>query len=123
MKTKLLTISLLLFSSQVFAGWTQIAENVEGTIFYLDFDRIKKHNGYTYYYMLGDYLTPQVGDLSVQYYRQVDCKSYRYREISFVFYKQSMGKGASKEDNKMGDWKTSSKNTINYIASEIICNR
>ena len=125
MKTKLLTICLLLFTSQVFAGWTQVAKNVDGTIFYLDLDRTKEHNGYMYYYMLGDYLTPKVGDLSVQYYRQVDCKSNRYREISFIFYKQSMGKGTGDVDNKIGDWETASSNlnTINNTVHKIICNR
>ena len=58
MKTKLLTICLLIFSSQVFAGWTEISKSSDGTIFYVDFDRTKEHNGYKYYYMLGDYLTP-----------------------------------------------------------------
>ena len=123
MKTKFFAIFFLLLTSQVFAGWIQVSKNVDGDIFYVDFDRIKKHNGYTYYYMLGDYLTPKVGDLSVQYYRQVDCKSYRHRTISYVFYKQSMGKGTGQVDNKMGDWDTTSKNSTNNTVHKMICNR
>ena len=123
MKTKFFGIFLLLLTSQALAGWTQVSKSIEGDIFYADFDRIKRHNGYTYYYMLGDYLTPKVGDLSVQYYRQVDCKSYRFRTISHVFYKQSMGQGTGQAYNESGDWETTKKGSINHIVNKMICNR
>ncbi len=123
MKTKLLTICLLLFTSQAFAGWTEVGKNSSGTIFYVDFDRTKEHNGYKYFYMLGDYLTPYNNVLSTEYYIQLDCNKYRYRHISFIFYDQSMGKGNGRVDNEMMKWENITKGTMNYTVSKKVCDR
>jgi hypothetical protein len=32
----------LMFSSPPYSEWTQVSENVKGTTFYVDFDRIRK---------------------------------------------------------------------------------
>ena len=45
MKIKLITICLLLFTSQVFAEWEKIVVNTEGNSFYIDnssINRVKK---------------------------------------------------------------------------------
>jgi len=123
MKTKLLIICSLLFSSQVFAEWTKIAKSKSGMIAYLDYDRTKKHNGYVYYYMLGDHLKPKYGYLSHENYYQGDCGSLRFKEINFVFYKQSMGKGpgdsVESANNKV--WQSVKPNTMNAIILKEVC--
>ena len=32
------------------AEWKKISESVSGNVFYVDFDTIRKHKGYTYYW-------------------------------------------------------------------------
>jgi hypothetical protein len=59
MKT-LLTISTLVFtvvfSSTSFAGWTKVDKNMNGNTWYVDFETIRKHDGYVYWWELGDYV-------------------------------------------------------------------
>ena len=97
MKT-LLTITALVFtvtfSSPSFAEWKEVTESVKGTTFYVDFERIRKHGGYVYFWDLRDYLKPDKwGDMSSKIYNQVDCKLFRYKFLSSSFYKEPMGNG------------------------------
>ena len=95
MKNILYTIILsFLFSSSVSADWTKVSTNTMGDIYYLDFERIRKHDGYVYYWRLTDYLKPTpYGDLSSKGYKQADCKLFRSRFIRISFHTQPMGKG------------------------------
>ena len=91
MKT-LLTISTLvftvMFSSTSFADWTKVDENNIGTSFYVDFERIRKHDGYVYWWELSDYLKPtKYGMLSGKKYLQGDCKLFRYKYLSGSYHK------------------------------------
>jgi len=57
----------VMFSSTSFAEWKKVGENVDGDTFYVDFDRIRKHGGYVYFWSLGDLLKPfESGTLSVK---------------------------------------------------------
>ena len=52
MKVFLLT-TLLLFSINGFAfNWEEVAEDPKGDSYYVDVDKIKKHNGLVYYWRL-----------------------------------------------------------------------
>ena len=98
MKTLLTIFTLvftLMFSSTSFADWTKVSESVNGTSLYVDFERIRKHDGYVYWWVLGDYLKPsEYGTLSVKAYNQGDCKLFRYKELSVSFHKEPMGWGS-----------------------------
>ena len=64
-----LLFSTLMFSTPSYAEWTKVGSNVEGDVFYVDFDRIRKHEGYVYFWELIDYLKPtKFGDLSNKNY-------------------------------------------------------
>ena len=92
MKTKLLTICLLLFTSQVFAAWHKVDENNEGTEFYLDFDKMRKHSGYIYIWSVDNYLKPgKYGIISEKIYNEIDCKKLRVRFLSGTFHTKPMG--------------------------------
>jgi len=84
-----------------------VGKNVSGTTFYVDFGRIRKHDGYVYYWELDDYLKPtKTGKLSAKIYRQGDCKLFRYKSLSFSFHKEPMGGGTGDVDNVPDkDWK------------------
>jgi hypothetical protein len=96
---KLLTISTLvitvMFSSTSFAEWTRVTGNLKGDTHYVDFERIRKHDGYVYFWTLSDYLIPKryTGHLSSKTYRQGDCNLFREKSLSISGYKEPMGKG------------------------------
>ena len=71
-----------------------MGENVDGRTFYVDFERIRKHGGYVYYWYLRDFLKPEKwGDMSSKLYNQGDCKLFRYKYLSYFFHKEPMGGG------------------------------
>ena len=70
------------------------------TTFYLDLDRIRKNDGYVYVWRLRDYLKPDKwGDMSSKVYLEVDCKAFRYKNLTYIFYKQPMGEGEGVSSN------------------------
>ena len=89
-----LLFSTLMFSTPSYGEWTEVSKNVVGDTFYVDFDRIRKHGGYVYWWELGDYLKPlRRGDLSSKIYNQGDCKLFRFKYLSFSFHNEPMGNG------------------------------
>jgi len=83
-----------MFSSTSYAEWTKVSDSLSGNIFYVDFDRIRKHGGYVYYWRLIDYLKPDKdGDLSGKVYTQGDCKLFRNKYLSASYHKEPMGEG------------------------------
>ena len=125
MKT-LLTISTLviavIFSSTSFAGWTKVAENVNGT-YYVDFERIRKHGDYIKFRELVDLLKPDKdGDLSYKLYQQGDCKIFRYKYLSSSNYKQPMGGGHGADYNEPDkDWRYPSLYSVNEVVLKTVC--
>ena len=94
MKT-LLTIFTLVFtviiSSPSFAKWKKMTEDNVGNTFYVDFERIRKHDGYVYYWVLEDLLKPDKdGDLSYRNYLQGDCKLFRVKILSYNYHKREL---------------------------------
>ena len=103
-----LIFSVMFSPSTSFAGWTKVSENVSGDTFYVDFERIKKHDGYVYFWRLTDFLKPdEDGDLSEKTYTQGDCKKFRYKNLSWSFHKGSMGGGETGATSNTPDkeWK------------------
>ncbi len=67
--------SIVMFSPTSFAEWTKVDKNVVGDTYYVDFEKIKKVNGYVYYWVLHDFLKPNKwGELSFKTYIQSDWK-------------------------------------------------
>ena len=95
-----LLFSTVMFSSASFAEWTKVSTNVKGNTLYMDFERIRKHDGYVYWWVLTDLLKPtKSGTFSYKAYSQGDCKLFRFKDLSFYFYKGPMGKGTGRIDN------------------------
>lgn len=84
-----------------------MGENTSGTTFYVDFDRIRQHGGYVYFWVLGDNLKPtKTGVLSVEAYYQGDCKILRGKNLSINFYNQPMGRGTPDSNSSTNpEWK------------------
>ena len=124
----LLTISTLIFtvmfSSTSFAEWTKAGENANG-IYYVDFERIRKHNGFVYYWVLVDFLAPtEGGQLSGKVYKQGDCKVFRHKFLSFVHHNQPMGRDTGKSNSPENpEWKYPPPGSMWEITQQAVCNR
>ena len=108
------------------AGWTKLGTSVDGTTIYVDLERIRKHDGYNYYWRLFDYLKPLHGDLSSKAYNQGDCKLFRIKRLSYSFHKEPMGLGTAdvQEPTKKNQaWKYPHPNSVDERILKSVCSR
>ena len=119
-----LLFSTLMFASPAYANdWESVSYNVVSTI-YVDFDGIRKVDGYVYYWALIDYLKPlETGDFSVKVYRQGDCKLYRDKLLSGITYKQSMGEGSGSPYVPNPEWIYPDSNSSGEEILKQVCRR
>jgi len=131
MKKLLLTFTLLfstlIFSTPSYGEWTKVIGSVNGDILYVDFERIRKHGEYVYYWELSDYLKPiGTGYFSTKMYKQVDCKLFRFKYLSGSFHKESMGNGPGTVLTPKGDdtgWKYLPPNSSGEKTLKAVCNQ
>ena len=117
-----LVFSLTVFSSSSFAEWTKVDENVKGTVFYVDFERIRKHDGYVYWWDVGDYLKPSnQGNLSLKIYRQGDCKFFRFKYLSGSSHKKPMGEGTGETFTPRDKWVYPSPDSMDETILKRVC--
>ena len=102
-----------------------MSENVDGDTHYVDFERIRKHDGFVYYWTLTDFLKPTSDVmLSSKMYVQGDCKLFRYKYLSFSFHKQPMGGGTGKTDNNPDkNWNYPIPKSVDEEILKKICSR
>jgi hypothetical protein len=91
---KLLTLLFsILISFNSYGYWNELSTNDKST-FYINDETINTIGEYVYYWDLTNHNTPtKNGTLSIKIKKQGDCKLKRVKPLSFIFYKQSMGKG------------------------------
>ena len=128
MKTLIIFLALtfsVMFSSSSYAEWKWVSESVKGNNFYVDYERIRKVDGFVYYWYLTDYLKPDKdGDLSEKSYIQGDCKLFRFKILSGSFHKEPMGGGSPKNVTpKNPQWGFPSPNSVNEIILKEVCNQ
>ena len=125
MKKLLLTLLYfnVFFSSISHAEWTKIVELEDGISFYVDFERIKKVDGFIYWWDLTNYLEPTLyGHLSTKLYRQGDCKTFRYKFLRFYFYKKPMEDGVGQvEDPEEKEWQYPHPNSAQSVILKSVC--
>ena len=111
-----------MFSSTSYAEWTKTGA-VLGNNYYLDFSRIRKVDGYVYFWVLADYLKPNnAGSLSVKAYYQGDCKLFRMKIMSASFYKEPMGYGAGRTLSPSKDeWTYPAPNSADETHLKYVC--
>ena len=122
-RTLLTVLVLSLLSTPVFADWKKVTANVNGDTFYVDFERIRKHGGYVYWWDLSDLLEPdKYGDLSYKMYHQGDCKLFRYKGLSWSFHKESMGGGTGLTNSDQDkNWKYPPPNSSMETILKSVC--
>ena len=121
---KLIIIITLLFSSLSYAEWKFVSESEIGDTNYIDLSRIRKNAGYIYYWYLSDYLKPnEFGNFSTKVYVQGDCKIFRLKYLTFIFYKEPMGKGEFTTFNEPDtEWTYPNPNSPSEESLKTACN-
>jgi hypothetical protein len=126
--TLILLFSTMAFSSTSYAGWTKLGETANGDPFYVDFERIRKNDGYIYWWQMMDLLKPnKFGFLSNKSYKQGDCKLFRYKDLSYSFHRESMSEGTgviiypTKEDQ--ANWTYPSPDSASELTLQSVCSR
>ena len=122
-----LLFSTLMFSTPSYGEWTKVSEDVYGITHYVDFERIRKHDGYIYFWLLTDYLKPnKFGDLSVKNYQQSDCKLFRFKWLSVSFHTEPMGHGTVNNieiTGKYKDWIYPPPDSAQESILKIVCSQ
>ena len=132
MKKLLLLLFSVLISFSSYGDWEEVAENTKGDTYYMDFDKIKEHQGYVYFWFLIENVKPRewtdiYGDIpwlfkSESSYLQVDCGINRYKELSSTGYTKSMGSGEINQvNNPAPDWNYFPPNTVGEAMLELAC--
>ena len=115
-----LLFSTVMFSSTSFADWTKVTKNNAAT-YYVDFERIRKVDGFVYYWELIDLLKPFKGVLSYKVYHQGDCKLLRHKILNFAYHKEPMGGGTGKTAIPITpEWESG---PINEVLLKQVCSR
>jgi hypothetical protein len=114
-----LLVSTVMFSSPSYSKWTKVTENARGNTYYVDFERIRKVDGYVYYWELMRF---QQG--SIKSYHQGDCKLFRQKDLSISIDGRAMGNGIAKSftynDN---NWEYPPPNSSIEIILKKVCSR
>jgi hypothetical protein len=112
-----------MFSSSSYAEWTKVDENVFGSTYYVDFERIREVDRHAYFWRLSNYLTPlEGGYLSSKIYRQGDCKSFRFKNLSFSFHTEPMGGGDGDTDNESDkEWTYPNYESVDETILKSVC--
>ena len=126
---KLILILLMTFTvtllSPSYAKWTKVTEGVDGDTYYVDFERIRKHGGFVFYWVLSDYIkTTPYGDLSTKVYSHGDCKLFQEKILSFSFHKEPMGGGngdIQKPVKEYQGWQNPLPNSVNENILKRVC--
>ena len=121
----ILLVSTVMFSSPSYAEWTKVGKSVDGNTFYVDFERIRKHGGFVYFWYLTDFLKPnEYGDLSGIIYKEGDCKLFRFKRLSYSFHKEPMGGGTGDTLNQPDkEWTYPSPKSVAESILKEVCNR
>jgi hypothetical protein len=125
-KTTLFAILFaLVFASPSYAKWKKVSESVNGNTYYVDFERIRKHEGFVYFWQLTDLLKPdEYGELSFKVYKQGDCKLFQYKSLSYVYHKQPMGQDTGDTDSiKHPEWAYPPPSSANEAILKAVCSR
>ena len=113
----------IIFTFPSYGEWIQKGKN-DGGDFYDDFERIRKIDGYVYWWLLTDFLKPNnYGYLSSKTYQQGDCNHFKLKNLIFNFYKKSMGSGTTETYTpKNSEWKYPPPYSTFELILKSVCN-
>ena len=124
MKKLLLLLFSLMLSFNSYGEWVGSAVDANGNIHYLDFEDMKKTDGYIYYWEMTNYANPTDRFLSIATYREADCDLHRFKDLTFNGYTQEMAEGEPEtiDLTKLEeDWDYPVANTFGDISLSLVC--
>ena len=114
----------LMFSSYSFGKWTKEVTSENDITVYIDYDRINKKNGFIYYRVLYDRITPnRLGSYSVMEVSQGDCVVYRLKILIQHQHKKNMGEGSYRTIKGSDNWIYPKTNSLyGYVLDKVCSN-
>ena len=115
-----------MFPSASYAEWKKVDKNVDGDSFYVDFERIRKVDGYVYWWSLDDYVEPdKLGHVSEKRYNQGDCKLFRVKYLSVFYFENPMGEGKRLpiRTSNLQQWVYPPPKSVGEVLLESVCSR
>ena len=107
------------------AEWKLVGSSVSPVRnYYVDFERIRKGDGYVFYWEMVDYKKPNnFGDLSTISLKQVDCRLLKYKFIKDMYFIQNRGQGKISHSSDKPDkkWSFVNPKSIGEIVLKKIC--
>ena len=124
-KLTLTLVFTVMFSSTSFAEWTEVTKNVHGDTFYVDFERIRKVDGYVYYLILQNHPKPnKYGNFSLKGYRQGDSKLFRIENLSTALHNQPMGEDTGDVFNSENPkWDYAGPESVGELFLKSVCSK
>ena len=114
----------LVMSSVAYAEWILVTTDKLLTNYYVDYKRIRKHDGKVYYWELGELLrTDQNGMRSAIIYIEAECGRFRFRYLNQTYYNDMMGSGEVLFSNNTSDkeWNYPPPNSPRDTILEFVC--
>ena len=122
MKKLLAFLFSLLISFNSYGEWVNFAKGTDGTTHYIDFDTIKEHNGYVYWWNMSDYIKPnQMGNMSGKTYFQGDCGINRFKSLSYSHSKKPMGEEGETNNPPNPKWHYPSPSSAGELMLKLVC--
>jgi len=112
---------MLSFNS--YGDWKFHSSSLEGDTFHLHTDSIKQDDRYVYFWYLKSYLMPnKFGDFSSKVHAQGDCSNNRLKYLTYVWYKQPLGKGLGERSDEESEWEYPTPESIGIDLLNDACN-
>ena len=123
MKKILIPLFSVMLSFNSYGDWKFHSSSLEGDTFHLHTDSIKQDDRYVYFWYLKSYLMPnKFGDFSAKVYAQGDCSNNRLKYLTYVWYKQPMGKGLGERSDEESEWEYPTPESIGIDLLNDVCN-
>ena len=120
-----LLFSTVVFSSSSYSDWTKVTESLnDEDTYYLDFEKIKFHDGHVFWWQLSNYFKPSTaGFLSAKSYIQGDCRKLLIKILSSTSYKAAMGYGKGTNYIVSDKWFYPPPNSSIEFILKLVCSR
>jgi hypothetical protein len=124
MKKLLVLLFSILISFNSYGEWVKVTESIDSNVFYVETNTIREKNGYVYFWNMTDFFERSNNSemMSSKLYVKLDCDIYRYQDLAFTSYSQSMGNGKSiGEFTPPDDWIYPKSGTADYLILDFVC--
>ena len=118
-----LFLFLLFISFNSYAEWKFHSSSLQGDTFHIHTETITKDERYVYFWYMKSYLMPnKFGDFSSKVHVQGDCSNNRLKYLTYVWYKEPMGKGLGEWSDEPSDWEYPASESVGKALLNDTCN-